>query len=390
MPASPRPAVTALLLVAGVVCSAWMVWATVSSGHYDDFDVLHDAAVAWHSGRSIYDSHIPDPVPGYPAANLNPPHLTLLMAPLGRLTLRQAAAVSWLGIALAILGCGLVWSRLMPSGWAWRALALVLLTGGSMYAIRLVNTGWPLALAVSLAWLSLRRGRASLAGLIIGCCAATKVFLFLFLPYWVWHRNWRAVAGCIGGAFMVFSAGLLVEGPVGYVRWQHLLGGVTWGWMGANATLTGMLARTLSITPAPSPFAPLAVAPPLLLTALWGLGALGVAGLFFRRFHAAKDLDAEWAAVLLGATLLSPMAWCYYWPMAVGPLAATYARRGAPIWLACLLLVGAVVPFTVFLAPGFTPLGTATAGNAYFWATLAAFAVATRLGQLPSESMLRE
>jgi alpha-1,2-mannosyltransferase len=252
------------------------------------------------------------------------------MAPLGWLPLSGAAAISWVGIALAIIGCGMVWSRLMPPAWAWRVVALLLLTGGSMYAIRLVNTGWPLALVVSLAWLAARHNRQGTAGALLGICAATKVFLFLFLPYWAWRRNWRAVWGCLGGATLAYAAGLLVEGPAGYVRWQHLLGSVTWGWMGANATLQGMLTRTLTATPTPtpSPFLPLANVPSPLLTALWALGAMGLAAMFLRRFLTTVDTDAEWAAVLAAAILISPTAWCYYWPMAAGPLAARYARGG--------------------------------------------------------------
>ena len=145
-------------------------------------------------------------------------------------------------------------------------------------------------------------------------------------------------------------------------------------------SLGGMLARTLTATPMPSPFLPLAILPSPLLTLLWAIGALGLAAIFLRRFRMTADADAEWAAVLIGATLISPMAWCYYWPMAAGPLAATYARRGAPRWLTTVMLLGACVPFTAFLLPGFTPLGTAVAGNAYFWATLGAFAIVTRLG----------
>lgn len=389
-PRHPRPATTMVLLAAGLLSSAWMVWGAQANGHYDDFDVLHDSAVAWWEGRSIYDSRVPDPVPGYPAANLNPPHVTLVMAPLGRLPLARAAIVGWVGIALAILGCVAVWSRAMPSAWAWRALALILISSGSYYGIRLINTGWPLAFGLSAAWLAARRGRPGLAGALVGVCAATKVFFVLFVPYFLWRRDWRAAIGCGAGAAAVGIAGLLVEGPTGYLRWRDLLGGVRWEWMGANGTVLAALTRTFSVTPEPSPFAPIVVLPGWLLTVAWGAIGAALVAAFFRRFQRDPDRDGEWAAVAIGAMALSPMAWCYYWPAAVGPLAATYARHAAPVWLTAVMLAGASVPFLVFITARFSPLQTAIIGNAYALAVLAALAIVLRPNAGPAAEATRD
>jgi hypothetical protein len=54
-----------------------------------------------------------------------------------------------------------------------------------------------------------RRGRDGLAGVVLGLAIACKVTPALFVPYFVWKRSWRALAGCALGLTLFLWPGFV-------------------------------------------------------------------------------------------------------------------------------------------------------------------------------------
>src|SRR5262249_19005280 len=70
--------------------------------------------------------------------------------------------------------------------------------------------------AASLAAYRVRRDL--LAGVVLGLAIACKVTPALFVPYFVWKRAWRAVAGCVLGLWLFLWPGLV---PAVGLGWDH-------------------------------------------------------------------------------------------------------------------------------------------------------------------------
>ncbi|MBA4067677.1 MAG: hypothetical protein C0501_29030 [Isosphaera sp.] len=66
-----------------------------------------------------------------------------------------------------------------------------------------------------------RRGRGVAAGAVLGLAIACKVTPLLFLPYFVWKRAWRVVAGCLAG--MVLWLAVVPGAVLGWDRNAELL-----------------------------------------------------------------------------------------------------------------------------------------------------------------------
>jgi alpha-1,2-mannosyltransferase len=64
------------------------------------------------------------------------------------------------------------------------------------------------------------RGRDLLAGLLLALAMACKVTPALFVPYLVWKRAWRALAGCAAGLALFFWPGLV---PASFLGWDENL-----------------------------------------------------------------------------------------------------------------------------------------------------------------------
>jgi hypothetical protein len=55
---------------------------------------------------------------------------------------------------------------------------------------------------VTAALYAFHRQRSGLGGLVLGLAIAVKVTPALFLPYLLWKRAWKALAGCVGGLIL--------------------------------------------------------------------------------------------------------------------------------------------------------------------------------------------
>src|SRR5260370_20211922 len=141
----------------------------------------------------------------------NPPIMALMLRPLAELEpLTGALLWFFLKVSMALLSLAavfrLVETEAMPfPPWA-KALAAVLslppligdLAHGNINILILFLT-----IAALYAW---RRGYDLLAGIVLALAICCKVTPALFVPYFLWKRQWRLVAGCgVGLGLFLFE-----------------------------------------------------------------------------------------------------------------------------------------------------------------------------------------
>jgi hypothetical protein len=324
-----------VLAVLGVTASLWIIHLTVTTGRYSDFEVLYASVSAFRHGGPLYVW----PAPGERfATNMNPPHTIVLMAPLAWLPIREAAYVMW---AMTLVSMIVVWrgARLTLAS-PWPLFAVLLAASAHLVVLRFVNLGWILAALTTIAWLDARAGRQARAGLLVGVLAGLKVFYLLFLPYWVWKRQWHALAWGAGGIAVLGSIGISGAGVQAYGTWLDALGDLPPPADPMNASLTGLAARLVSD-------------PAGIRVISLGLSAAVVA-VAVQRLRRPAPVVQEWAVVLTTMILLSPSGWIYYWPIIALPVAAT----GSPRLLAIGAGLAVVPPFVPTWIPGLGSLYT--------------------------------
>lgn len=387
----------ALAAVSGVllIWNGLLVYQMATTLHMNDFGKFYYSARAFLDGQDMYEPTPPTLIPVgdgryFTFLNLNPPHFHLPLIPLALLPPELALAV-WgaaslvaLAASLLLIG-GTVGLRPTPV----RVLAVLAAALGFSGTGAVSITGqlsFLLLLPLTLAWTEARRGRWARAGMWLGLALSVKSFLLIFLPYLVLQRRHRAAGVTLGTAGACFALGLVVFGIDAHLSWLRALGSSDWAWAAMNGSILGFLTRALDRS---SYYAPIAVVPGLVkpawlvLSTVVGLLTLLAA---WRRPHESA-VDRDFALLLLGALLISPLGWVYYLWLPVGPLAGLVVkwRREARaresgrvttgVWwrrgLLAAAIPGLVWPLLFTTVFGPQPWATATVGSIYFWTTLA-------------------
>lgn len=317
-----------------------------------DFSIFYIAARGWLHGEPLYSPQWPSPL-----VNYNPPHFHLLVLPLAALPL-PAAFLAWtagsgvlaaLTARLAIHESGAEWTRhdrlVLIAG--------ILTSAGVGAALRLGQLSWYLAVMMTLAWRSARRGSWLACGAWLGLSIGLKPFLLLFLPVLVIRGRWVAA-----GVSLLAAAGSIVAG------------GIVFGWPALEAWLT--LLRT-SAPPHQTVYfinaSWTAVVSrsglPLVLAAL---GSFAIAAVTILTARTA-DEDRAWLLTTVAALLASPLGWIYYTPLLLGPLVALAHEGRLPAWAWRLW---PLLAFPSFSRDAFqwAPLFAVSLGSIYAWGFL--------------------
>jgi hypothetical protein len=254
------------------------------------------------------------------------------------------AARTWLAVnALLTLAClWLLWSArrrpvLSSQLGAWRLawFAFLVLTFQPMLSN--LWHGQVTALIFALFCLSywlLHRGRPFAAGLALGLIVPFKFYPALFVLYFAWRRQWRAVAGALVSSLAILLVSLLTVGWEGNLAYfQVVASELRGGGIPAfnNQSISGFLLHAFSRGDV---FAWLDVEVPLWLTGLrLGLILLlaGVVVWAMRRrppagAGAGDALDLDLALVTFIMLLASPITWYHYYLWLLLPLVVLFDR----------------------------------------------------------------
>jgi hypothetical protein len=144
----------------------------------------------------------------------NPPIMAVLLEPLARLP-SAAGALVWFSLKAAMAVLALFWVfRLVEEGgppfppWA-RWLVVLCALKPIIDDLNHGNVNLFILFLV-VAFLTAYRGRRDLlAGGVLGLAVACKLTPALFVPYLVWKRAWRTLAGFAAGVVLFFYPGLV-------------------------------------------------------------------------------------------------------------------------------------------------------------------------------------
>lgn len=279
----------------------------------------------------------------------NPPIMALILRPLAELP-PLLGSLSWFYLKLGMALAAFWWVFRLVEGdgpplpaWA-KGLTILLSLRPVMGDLSHGNVNLFILFLVIGALFALNHRRDWLAGGTLALAIACKVTPALFIPYFLWKRAWRVLAGCTAGLilFLILVPGLIL----GNQRNMQLLG----SWVNqmvtpyvANGTVTsehqnqslpGLVFRLATHHPSflnekgePDRYDNVLDLPPQ--TATWLIkGAMAAfAGLviwFCRtplRVRGGWRISAEWGLVLLGMLLFSERTWKHHCVTLVLPFA---------------------------------------------------------------------
>ena len=352
----------ALAVVLGSLLS--VAAAVVQSPVSSDFAKFYASAQLLARGQDMYapipvDVYGPLP-PNYTPTrqelhgNLNPPQVILLLLPFVALPIYSALQVwAMMSLGLGLLSCALVWyaanpppRRLADLFWLCCAFLLYIPT---LTALRLGQLTFLTFLLLVLAWQAVRTGHEVTAGILIGLALTIKLFIGIVVIYFLFRRRWKIVV--LAG--LVFSAttliGALAAGWQSYVRFEAVLGSVTWYAAGGNASLAGVSTRLFGGSDTQSLL-------DLPMLGSWVTNAATVASLAVllvlawpRTNLRQNQVDALGLGMAFCFSLLiSPLGWSYYFPVLLVAVYPAWEQNmydsKAARWLIIAALVLSALP----------------------------------------------
>jgi alpha-1,2-mannosyltransferase len=299
------------------------------SGYHSDFETFWRSADALLGGADIYRT-------GAGLPNLNPPLLTVVMAPFGLLEILPSYRLFVLLTVALVVGSLLVVARevRLPAVDTGLAVGAVLLGAPLLATVGLGQIYAFLTVALTGAWLAARRGHDVAAGVGIGIAVALKPSLAPLLLLPVLRRSWPEAAAAAGTALAGTVVGVLVCGLDASLTWVRLVLGHPVQTFFDNASLPATLVRLTSDTGWGRPL--VEVPGGLLVGTLLGI-AIVLGTLWLARRPGADGLWAVAAASLVA----SPVTWNTYLVVLAPAVFVVLARsRAAAAPLLAVPLLG--------------------------------------------------
>ncbi len=352
---SRRPIILGQAIILGVLTGFYLLSIGVWSAHpaSSDFAKFHASSRFFLEGKNIY-SPVPIDAFGPPLEsakvfretlhpNLNPPFLTLLLAPLGSLEYHVAFWIwSVLLLLCGIAGISLIQHATASTDGIERALrySILLLAYFPTWAsIVYGQLSLLLLLLIVIAWTASHLRKDQVAGIALGLAFSLKIFTGLFLIFFLLRRRWRLLAWLVATFLFCWLVALLVLGPDAYRQWLAVLGSVTWYAASWNASFMGFLTRIFG----GSGNTPLFNLPGLAygLTAALSLLALACLTWMARPWAAgvpAERFDLGFSFTTVAMLLISPLGWMYYFPLLTLPMLLAWRMAHAKSHKTAILL----------------------------------------------------
>jgi len=369
---TPGRIAAAVLVAASLAATVWlsfthdvlpsMIPNTDMHELHVDFDTFWQSAVALTHGADIYDT---------PAklTNLNPPLMTVLLAPFALLDALVAYRVWVVLAALLVIGSLLLVGRELRLRPAVTVLAvLAVLASSPLHGTLVLGQIYPVLLAGIVAgWLAERHDRPVLAAVLYGVVVALKPSLAPLLLIPAVQRRWAPLRAGIASAAVATLAGVAVCGPRSGLDWVGIALHEPVPDTVDNASLPGLFVRE---------GLPATIGTVLGLVVL--AGTLAWVARHRDRLHPGGTLPF---AVLAAGLLLSPIAWHNYL-LLLFPGVFVLCTRGWGAGAAVMLAV-AVLPVS-WNAPD-AP-GSLIDGSTYFLILVAYWVVLVRAAPLTGPS----
>jgi alpha-1,2-mannosyltransferase len=173
--------------------------------------------LALDGGENIYDRYV------YP----NPPIMALLLKPLAEIEPGFVGALLWYYLKVGMTLAALYWLFRLVQGagptfppWA-KAVVVLLSLRPIMGDLIHGNVNLFILFLVMAGLYAFHKGRLARGGLYLALAIACKVTPALFVPYLVWKRAWRPLAGCVVG--LVLFLWVVPSCFLGWEKNQELL-----------------------------------------------------------------------------------------------------------------------------------------------------------------------
>ena len=160
----------------------------------------------------------------------NPPIMAIVLYPMARMP-APWGALTWFYLKVGMTLLALLWVfRLVetpgrPFPLSARVVTVLLSLGPIIGDLHHGNVNLFILFLVVAALTAFRRRHDVLSGLLLGLAVACKLTPALFIPYFLWKRQWRVLAGCAGGLLLFLWPGFVPAAILGWDANQQQLGG---------------------------------------------------------------------------------------------------------------------------------------------------------------------
>ena len=267
--------------------------------------------------------------------NLNSPLHTLFLAPLAFFHFQTAFWI-W---SIFSYSCGLIAALLVAArSFKSRTPALVLGLWILLFAYfptfvtaYLGQFSLTLLLLISLIWMTSRERRDYAAGAILGIAVSLKVFLGLFLLFFVLLRRWRLVLTSFASAILLNFLAATILGFQPYFDYLKIIANLPWHDSSWNPSLAGFFVRVFSRSAVTS----LSSAPAIATAVIYCSSLILLAGICYLALRpemprCPDNFDLGFSLTLIAMLLISPYGWIYYFTALMIPLMVAW-RLGAKL-----------------------------------------------------------
>ncbi len=216
-----------------------------------DFFLKKITTLQYKDGTSTKELEVKDSSERHP--NLNPPFQILLFSPFGLFDYQTAFWI-WFGLSL-ILGVASIYvvvstscpnenprARLSPEKVTLFSLPFFFYFP-SFLNIAMGQLAFLLFFLLSLAWVFSRSGKDAYAGFALGVALSLKLFVGIFLLFFLVLRRWRLLGWMIGTSLGCSLLALAALGIDSYQQYRGVLSNITWFAGSWNGSFMGFFTR---------------------------------------------------------------------------------------------------------------------------------------------------
>jgi len=315
--------------------------------------------------------------------NLNPPFETLLLAPIGLISYDKAYSIfAIISLSFGLLAAVLISNEVIYAKHDLAALLTIMIIILLYFPtwINIVYGQFALIVLflITSAWIAVKKGRDALCGLILGLAMSLKLFVGLFLIFFLVRRRWRLLLWFCATFVLLSLLPLLVYGIGTYKNYLTILSQITWYAASWNGSFLGFFSRIFG----GSENVPLVDYPALarFLTNLCSLAfVFWLTWLAWPRAQESRPeaFDLGFSLCIVGMLLISPLGWMYYFPVLIIPAAVAWrlARKSnSPLRYHTMIilawLLGTIPQFLIPSAEMNTPQLWFTWAGFYFYTLL--------------------